>query len=115
MLSKAKASVVKTQARWSQARWVLARPRTALPTAALLLILCLIVLVRKNEPLKNTVPHFAVKAVSRDPGMAPCNQEVCKPATYTLLATDERREPELGAQRALFEEEHRELERYLNS
>ncbi|KAL2264810.1 hypothetical protein VTJ83DRAFT_7320 [Remersonia thermophila] len=81
-----KAGVVKTQT-----RRVLARPRTVLPTVFVFLFVCLLVVVHQNEPLRQKVPYLRDgKSFDRDPS--------------------ERREQELGAQRTLFEEEHRLLE-----
>ncbi|KAL1836020.1 hypothetical protein VTJ49DRAFT_5685 [Mycothermus thermophilus] len=75
----------------TQARRVLARPRTVLPTAFVFLFLFLLAVVQQNEPLRQRVPYLRdSKSFDRDP--------------------EERREQELGAQRALFEKEHHQLE-----
>ncbi|KAK4122387.1 hypothetical protein N657DRAFT_575639 [Parathielavia appendiculata] len=79
-----KAVVVK-----AQARRVLARPRTVLPTITVFLLLCLLGLIHQNQ-ISSKVP-FLKGGVSLD------------------RAPDERREQELAAQRAIFEEEYHQL------
>jgi len=80
-----KAAVVKTQA-----RRVLSRPRTLLPTVVVFLTLCLLGLMHHNGQLKQRLSFLnGGQSLDRNP--------------------DERRAKELGAERALFEEEYRQL------
>lgn len=75
----------------SQARRVLGRPRALLPVALLVLVMCWLGLVHQGRVNTRLFSPGRPQSLDRDP--------------------DERRDRELQAQRKLFEEEHRQLEK----